>query len=137
MRNPKAAGALGLSALRDGVRPVLRDLSQLQDPSPQAYPPLAASYPSPAAGLSREAGALRLLEQLFAVQAQYLQLGRAVVHLPPLSISTRAATLPLLTTVNYTLVMITGQYFLGVIFGLAMGDEWLVLQVSCAGRSMQ
>src|SRR5918994_7490553 len=56
--------AFGFSTLRRRARLVLRDPPQLQDPSPQVYLPLPARSTPPAAGLPREAGVLRLLEQL-------------------------------------------------------------------------
>src|SRR5829696_6882071 len=101
--------AFSFSALRSRARLVLRDPPQLQDPSPQTYPPLPARSSPPAAGLPREADILRLLKQLFAVLAQYLESGQVVVHLRPFSLSMEAVAPPLLTTIYDTLVMVTSQ----------------------------
>src|SRR5215207_4242935 len=101
--------AFSFSALRGRARLILRDPPQLQDPSPKTYPPLPARSSPPAAHLPREASVLRLLEQLFAVMAQYLESGRVVVHLRPFSLSVRAVIPLLLTTVNNTLVTVTSQ----------------------------
>src|SRR5215208_6798341 len=101
--------AFSFSALRGLARLVLRDPPQLQDPAPQTYPPLPARSSPPAAGLPREAGILRLLKQLFAVLAQYLESGQVVVHLRPFSLSMEAVAPPLLTAIYDTLVMVTSQ----------------------------
>ena len=69
--------------LRSWPRLVLLYPLRPRDPSPQAYPPHPASSLSPAADLLRESGVLRLLKQVLAVLAPYLELSN-VVHLLPL-----------------------------------------------------
>src|SRR5829696_2890417 len=70
----------------------------------------------PAARLPGEACVLRLLAQLFAVMAQYLESGQVVMHLRPFSLSMETVASPVLTTINDTPVIVTSQWFLAVIF---------------------
>src|SRR3712207_9129437 len=72
-----------LPPLRSWPRLVLLYPLRPRDPSPQPYPPHPASSLSPAADLLRESGVLRLLKQVLAALAPYLEPSN-VVHLLPL-----------------------------------------------------